>query len=386
MKENDFDIFVRNTLSDAEESVSPKVWEGVSKAIGKPRRVFPLWMRWSSAAAAVAAALVAGVFLFKPQQHSNSTIAEEPVAQIITHSAMKEEPAPIQVQAVPSTPVVVVKRAPVRIAQAPVLEAIAPEPIMGMVRPVQEKLLSKAVPGLVNMQDAALLDKLAMSEDPAPKENMLSLTVSGNMQGTQRSQGSPGPRRLFAAGGLMPPTEEGITEGPETNFGLPFSVGLGVNFKLNSRWSIGTGVRYSNLSRTFAGRYMADNVQTPAATAIENDQHWIGIPVNVYFNVVSQGRWRMHVFAGGAGEYMVDNHYLVHYSPKDIHYHKKEKAPIQWSGAAGLGAEFKLTPVVGIYLDPCVRYYFRTDLQPARSLRTIHPLMFDVEMGLRFSF
>ena len=385
MKENDFDIFVRNAMADAEETVSPKVWEGVSKAIGKPRRVFPLWARWSSAAAGVAAALVAGVFLFKPQQHSESAIAEEPVAQIITHSAMKEEPAPVQVQADHSTPVEVVKNMPVRFAQAPVLEAIAPEPILGMVRPVQEKLLSRTVSGMVNMQDTALLDKLAMAENPAPRENSLSLTVSGNMQGTQRRQASPGPRRLFAAGGLMPPMEEGISEGPETGFGLPFSVGLGVNFKLNSRWSIGTGVRYSYLSRTFAGRYIGNNDQTPA-TAIDNDQHWIGIPVNVYFNVISLGRWRMHAFVGGAGEYMVDNHFLVHYSPQDIHYHKKEKAPIQWSGAAGLGAEFKLTPVVGIYLDPSVRYYFRTDLQPARSLRTIQPLMFDVEMGLRFSF
>ena len=70
MKENDFDIFVRNTLSGAEETVSPKVWEGVSKAIGKPRRVFPLWARWSSAAA-VAAALVA--------EHVERAIAEEAV-------------------------------------------------------------------------------------------------------------------------------------------------------------------------------------------------------------------------------------------------------------------------------------------------------------------
>ena len=47
--------------------------------------------------------------------------------------------------------------------------------------------------------------------------------------------------------------------------------------------------------------------------------------------------------------------------------------------------EFRITPSLGIYLDPSVRYFFRTELQP-RSLRTIQPLRFDLEAGLRFSF
>ena len=58
--------------------------------------------------------------------------------------------------------------------------------------------------------------------------------------------------------------------------------------------------------------------------------------------------------------------------------------PPQFSAGLGLGVEFKLTPWLGLYLDPAFRYYFRPDLQP-RSLRTIQPLRFDVEAGLRFS-
>ena len=57
----------------------------------------------------------------------------------------------------------------------------------------------------------------------------------------------------------------------------------------------------------------------------------------------------------------------------------------QFSAGAGLGVEFKITPVVGLYLDPSFRYFFATQKQP-RSLRTVQPLRFDIEAGVRFSF
>jgi hypothetical protein len=40
---------------------------------------------------------------------------------------------------------------------------------------------------------------------------------------------------------------------------------------------------------------------------------------------------------------------------------------------------------MGIYMDPNVRYYFESERQP-RSLRTIQPLRFDIEAGVRFTF
>ena len=118
-------------------------------------------------------------------------------------------------------------------------------------------------------------------------------------------------------------------------------------------------------------------------TDIDNHQHWLGIPVNVYYAFVNTHRWRVHVFTGGSMEFLVDNDYLVHGVQKDIHYHQRGTRP-QFSVGLGVGVEFKITPWLGLYLDPSFRYYFRPDLQP-RSLRTIQPLRFDLEAGLRFS-
>ena len=99
---------------------------------------------------------------------------------------------------------------------------------------------------------------------------------------------------------------------------------------------------------------------------------------------MNRGRWRVHSFLGGAVEYLVVNDFLIHYSPRDLHYYQRGTTP-QWSVAAGLGVEFRITPRVGIYMDPNVRYYFDAAQQP-RSLRTIQPLRFDMEVGVRFSF
>ena len=72
----------------------------------------------------------------------------------------------------------------------------------------------------------------------------------------------------------------------------------------------------------------------------------------------------------------------IHSSPSDIPYHQGS-APIQWSCNVGVGVEFRISPHIGIFLDPSFRYYIGTEHQP-RSIRTIQPLRFDVETGLRF--
>ena len=156
-------------------------------------------------------------------------------------------------------------------------------------------------------------------------------------------------------------------------------------YNITSQWAVGTGVRYTNLSRVFPGMFSGYGIRTEEPTDIVNTQHWLGIPLNVYFNVVNLGRWRVYLMAGGEGEKLLDNHFLIHYNPNDINYHQEVTSPIQWSANAGLGVELRITPWMGLYLDPSIRYYFRTDQQP-RSLRNIQPLRFDMEAGLRFSF
>jgi hypothetical protein len=228
----------------------------------------------------------------------------------------------------------------------------------------------------------ALLNQMAFEEEKQTRKKTASVSVLafGNVQTSQRS-GIHGDFHRYGA----PALNAGVgvyNESPEVSFSLPFSVGLGVQFNLNQRWALGTGIRYTNLQRTFVGDFKGEGFYL-AQTDIDNQQHWLGVPLNVYYNFVNTKRWSIHAFAGGSAEWLLDNHFLIHSSPSDIHHHQKGVYP-QWSGAAGLGVEFKITPFLGLYVDPSFRYFFNTERQP-RSLRTIQPLRFDVEAGLRFT-
>lgn len=399
MNEKEFDIQVRNLLLNAEEPVSQKVWEGVAAGLDKQRRVIPFRF-WGYATAVAAAAAVALFVLLKPATtpvlepaHSNPSIfMSEASGETVPEAevAPVQEVAPVELvqsprvkphllaQAQePAAPEALPEAAPVA-EKAP--EAPAAQPAAQEVKTTPEEAAAQAQ----KANDNALLNQLAFEEKVARKASGgVSLMAFSNVQTSQRSGVHNNYRRYGA-----PSRNAGngiLYEGPETSFALPFSLGVGVQFNLTPRWAIGSGIRYTNLGRTFVGDYKDEPLVPYLSTDIDNHQHWLGVPVNVYYSFVNTSRWSVHAFAGASAEWLLDNHFLVHNSPSDIHYHQKGsfRNP-QWSGTLGLGVEFKLTPYVGIYLDPSIRYFFATEKQP-RSLRTVQPLRFDVEAGVRFS-
>ena len=388
MKETEFDIQVRNLLQDAQESVSPSVWEGVQAGLARKRRAAAFW-RWGGAIAA-AAAILLGVVLLWPhaeQVHSNPIIlAETPSEALPEAPVAREELLPAEESAAPAARPV---HRPLRLAQvtqkaAPVAEESSPvaeKPAPAVAESVSVAEESTSVTASQEAEDPTVFNRLAYEESRQQFAQVWSMDVSGNLEDKRRSTISSLAPRHYSA----PPmgAAEGIyNENPEVSFSLPFSVGVGLNWQFARNWAVGAGLRYTNLSRTFVGDYKGDGFVLPQ-TDIDNHQHWLGIPVNVYYAFVNTHRWRVHVFTGGSMEFLVDNDYLVHGVQKDIHYHQRGTRP-QFSAGLGLGVEFKITPWLGLYLDPSFRYYFRPDLQP-RSLRTIQPLRFDLEAGLRFS-
>lgn len=388
----EFDKYVRNLLQDAEEEVSPRVWEGVAAGLNRKARVVPVW-RWAAVSVAAAAAVVAAFVVF----HSNPSIPyqETPSATAMAEPAapaVAEEQATVTVSepvSVPTKAVAVKRSQPRQEVVAPVSALPADEIQPVAVQPQQPvRLVQKnAVPVTERtalLDDHSLLNQLAYTERQKPSDKGFSLIASGQIQGNQRGEV---PSMAYSKPYSAPPFDAGdgiFNETPETNFRLPFSIGLAVRYNFTNRWAIGTGVRYTNLGRTFIADARSEGVPIPQ-TDVDNEQHWLGVPLNVYYDIVNRGRWRVHAFVGGTTEFLLDNDFLVHYSSKDIHFHKKDSPSPQWSVAGGLGVEFRITPYVGIYLDPNFRYYFNTENQP-RSLRTIQPLRFEMEAGVRFSF
>jgi hypothetical protein len=392
-------------MSGAEETVSPDVWKGVEAGLDRAarKRVVPMWLWRGLAAAAVAAAVTAVVVLPRHGENlSNQPTIQNPVASATTDDPL---PALTQPEEEAVTPIVQqVARLKAHVAQAPetpVVDGELEELLKGfeeettVVDIVPERkpsaIIGSSKPETVTSDEDAF-KQLAFEEHKTRRRGQFSMSVLGNIQSNTRPE-SPASRIRRTSGMFMPrsPIETGISrEGTEYSFGLPVSGGLSFRYDFNPRWGIGTGIVYTNLTRYFMGDYdevvEKDGAKTFAKqlfdTDITNQQHYIGVPVNLFFNIVNTGNWNFHVRLDGMGEKLLDNHFLVHDTEGDIHLHQKASG-LQFSAGVGVGLEFKFTPYLGIYFDPTLRYYF--DCGQPRSLRTIQPLRMDFEAGLRLS-
>lgn len=398
MKENEFDIYVRDLMAGAEESVSPDVWKGVEAGLNKAarRRTVPVWVWRSMAGVAAAAAVVAAVILTGPEKEinlSNQPTIQTPVA-LATDASLPAVTRPEGDDVTPLTEQAARLRRQIAQAQDIMTPVVTEddEPLTTEVISTEPERKPQTVidplagqPRETGISDEEAFRRLAFEEHKIHRKGEFSMNVLGNIQSNTRPE-SPTSRMRRSQGWDKHYTETGIDEGTEFSFGLPFSAGISLRYDFNPRWGIGTGIVYSNLSRSFTGNYheVENGVVANVVNSddITNLQHYIGVPVNVFFNIVNTGNWNVHVRMDGMAEKLLDNHYLIHGSDGDLHFHQKTNG-LQFSTGAGVGVEFKFSPNVGLYFDPTIRYYF--DCGQPRSIRTIQPVRMDIEAGLRFS-
>ena len=114
----------------------------------------------------------------------------------------------------------------------------------------------------------------------APGRAPVSLTISGGSTSNNATaggvlQGAPGP--YF---------QDGITEKSQSSFGIPVIVGLGVKYPVGDKLSIGTGLDYSILTRTFEGRYIEGS--TVKDGDFNHTLQYIGIPVDLSLKLLTK--------------------------------------------------------------------------------------------------
>lgn len=397
MKENEFDIYVRDLMTGAEETVSPEVWKGVAAGLDKAarKRAVPMWVWRSVAGVAAAAAVVAGIVLFTPEKNlSNQPNIPTPVAEAT------DDPLPVlnEPEGVAITPIAQqVTRLRGVTAYVPEIlveeETAVTEEITEEPAPAEPERTPETVLPPVPQQDAVssveeAFNRLAFEERKAHRRGSFSTGILGNIQSNTRPESPASTIRRTASMFAPAPTKTGLyDERPEFSFGLPVSAGVSFRYDFSPRWGIGTGIVYTNLSRSFMASYAEVGADGSLAknlfdTDVTNQQHYLGIPLNLYFNIVNTGNWNFHVRMDGMAEKLIHNDFLVHDSEGDIRFNQPVDN-FQYSAGFGIGVEFKFTPYLGLYLDPTIRYYF--DCSQPRSIRTIQPLRMDFEAGLRFT-
>ncbi len=380
---------MKSILDEAREEVPERVWEGVSEGLDKAsrRKTVVLWWRRAAVGTAVAAAAVLGVFF----GHNESGELVPPTGG--NDEIAVVEPPKVIVPAEYDTDTDDINTSFILIAEAKPSEAeqIEPEMIPESASEAIEAASEPAVEAekgkeIVKKEDVKKADTEYFPEDWGEEEKRqnqgVSLVFSG-IAGTNNALNQNRLSPMKRPEASTAPKETGIEEtSVKSSYGIPVSVGAGVKFDLNSRWSIGTGLNYTYLSRQFYGKYTkvneAGSIESITSSDIRNSQHFIGIPVNAFYNVVNNDRVNFYAYAGGTVEKCISDSYsLLNTSIR----HKGETKGVQLSVNAGIGVEFMLSKHLGLYIDPSLRYYF--DNGQPKSIRTIQPLMLGFELGLR---
>lgn len=388
-KYEESDILMRSILSEAREEVPAHIWEGISAELDKrqTRKPVVLWFRRTAVAAAAAAAVAVGVVLHRDGGAGTMLVPEAEgsgmVAVVEPEAAAKPEGQTAAEQLAAITYVADADKA-VKAGKEAVRKTVVPSETEEPETPVAQEVKERAEDARKKEAAEYFPEVWPEDEDEVRKRNRegVSLVLSG-VAGTNNARNGSGNGPFKRPQISTAPPKTGIEEkSTESTYGLPLSAGVGVKIGLTPRWSIGTGVNYTLLTRRFYGTYTHVDgngiVDVSTGSDIRNIQQYVGVPVNVFYNILDRDHVNFYAYAGGTVEKCISDKYSL--MGTSINHSETAKG-VQLSANAGVGVEFILGKRLGLYIDPSLRYYF--DCGQPKSIRTVQPLMLGFEMGLR---
>ena len=158
-------------------------------------------------------------------------------------------------------------------------------------------------------------------------------------------------------GGSTQPIPSSTTYDVEAKHRLPVTLGLSVHYQLNARLALLTGINYT---------YLYSEFSTPLYPNIYREQklHYLGVSVGLSWLF-----WKTSGFS-------------FYLSGSAMLQKCLNEKPWQWSVNASVGAEYAITPLLGIFLQPSLGYYFHDGTSFEHYYKE-HPLAPSIEFGLR---
>lgn len=167
---------------------------------------------------------------------------------------------------------------------------------------------------------------------------------------------------------------------------IPVKVGLTARYNITGRLGVETGLTYSVLSSSVktGNSETGNNWSTGSQTL-----HYLGIPLNISFNILNSRYVNIYVTGGGMMEKSIsgsiktdeyvdgkfDRTLTTNISPKGL----------QWSVNAAAGIQANILPQLGFFVEPGVSHHFKNGSR-VRSIYTDKPTDFSLGFGLRYSF
>ena len=383
---------MKSILDEGREEVPASVWEGVAAGLDKAARhkTVVLWWRRAAVGMAAAAAIAVGViFNHTEEQMLVPEAGDSGIIAVVEQEAVSGVDADVTETVIPDVLAETVKKTAKPAAGFMITTADEAIEAAAEITPEEDVPAEQPTVSVPKKQEVEKTPETAeyfpqdWGEEIKDQKADVSLVLSGLAStNSEQNQNRMGPMKAPSVNPA--PKKTGITEtSTKSSYGIPVSFGAGVKIGFSERWSLGIGANYTLLARKFYGKYTEvgkdGSIVSSTSSDISNIQHFIGIPVNAYYNIVNKDRINLYAYAGGTVEKCISDNYTV---LNTSIYHKEAVQGVQVSTNAGIGVEFMMGNHLGLYIDPSLRYYF--DCGQPKSIRTVQPLMFGFEMGFRF--
>ncbi|MCR4571188.1 MAG: outer membrane beta-barrel protein [Bacteroidales bacterium] len=383
----DFDLQLKSMMEDAQEPAPAGAWRAISSRLdaiaGAPVAAAHRVWYWAGAALAAAAAIVLGVFFIgtsdntpAPAMLADNTpavIAEEAPVVAGADLVIAEDAVIAGSTGNPAKAPVIAAEEPVVAAEEPVIPGPTGNPAKAPVIAAEEPVIAGPTSNPAAAEPAVdPFAQMAYEDSRAARRPVnVSVLLTGGASGNNASNA---PMALAAPGQYF---QTGITETSQSSYGIPVIIGIGARLALTESISIGAGLDYSLLTRSFEGRY-TDGVNTQTGD-FNHTLQYLGIPVDLFVSLVQRKDIRFYSNVGAEIEKGISNKYRL--LGTDTIVGDKVQG-VQWSVGGGLGIEFSLGSRVALFAEPTFKYYFNCD-QP-KSIRTEKPFQMVLRAGLRF--
>lgn len=173
----------------------------------------------------------------------------------------------------------------------------------------------------------------------------------------------------------------------EHRFYQPVSVGVEVSYDLGRRFFLGSGLSYTCLvSESSSG-------SSESRGSLTQTVHLLGVPLKVGYKIIDNPLFELSVACGGRVDKAIASKTVTRLALNGPEPVKSASSgtvfPLYWSLTASASATYKLSSLVGLYLEPGLSWHFGSKSDNGLALETVwsgRPLNFQLNAGVRFYF
>ena len=409
---------LRDRLADHEEAAPADLWAGIEaklaqQAAPKRPRIVPLWGRWAAAAAILAGVIMGGDYLMNQPDNGQMAISHG-ASQMAEVQKVDENQTISETEATASSVVMKSQQFVAQLKQvvSSVVTNSDDQPVIAQEQPVEKQLAELIEQPVENQpieeqpskqqssEKQPTAKKQLPTEDDVIRELDRKIAEASNQSQSQAAFG------LYASNGFgNQMSSNGVVMNPAmaANYSMdnyrtsgtrgdgeviyvanlaeeekhyqPISFGLTTNIPIAPRFSIATGLVYTRLRSDFIRKMSDSEFKT------EQTLHYIGIPVNLQYQIWNYRFLKIYASAGGQVDYNIKNQQKQSFNSQTS---SDGRDRLQFSMQGAVGLQCDIIPMLGLYIEPGVKYYFNNG-SDVRNYFKDKPTNFNLQVGLRLN-